>query len=84
MKTLPVEKTQTDSPKHHNKQSLAQGQVMHNNQKGLKRSEETSPVLVVQEKNTNTAMVDEDLLLTGAIIMRCTGPTLAEILCMNR
>ena len=43
-----------------NKLDLIQNQVRHNNQKGLKRSEEMIHVLAVLEKNTNTAMVDED------------------------
>jgi hypothetical protein len=44
----------------HNKRSLLQGPSMFNNQKEHKRLEETSPVLVVREKNTNTAMADEN------------------------
>jgi hypothetical protein len=44
----------------HNKRNLPQAQMMHNNQKELIKSEEMILVLVVLEKNTNTAMVDEN------------------------
>ena len=53
---------------------------MHNNQKELKRLEETILALVVLEKNTNTAMVDEDII-AGAIIKRCLA---LATLCNNR
>ena len=59
MKTQQLKKHTHHSPGL-NKQSPIQSQVMHNNQKGLIRSEEMNLVLVVLEKNTNTAMVDED------------------------
>ena len=64
----------------HNKRSPAQAQEMHNNQKGLTRSEETIVALVVREKNTNTAMGDEDII-AGAIIKRCLA---LATLCNNR
>jgi hypothetical protein len=44
----------------HNKRNLPQAQMMYNNQKELIKSEEMILVLVVLEKNTNTAMVDEN------------------------
>jgi putative heme iron utilization protein len=52
-------KKHRQSSQAYNKRSLTQGQVMHNNQKGLKRLEEMILALVVREKNTNIAMVDE-------------------------
>jgi hypothetical protein len=58
MKARQLKKHRHHSPAP-NKQSPTESQVMHNNQKGLKRSEEMSLVLVVLEKNTNIAMVDE-------------------------
>ena len=45
-----------------------------------KKLEEMSPVLVVREKNTNTAMGDEDII-AGAIIKRCLA---LATLCNNR
>ena len=63
----PVEKTQTHSNQPTTKRSLTQGQVMHNNQKGLIRLEEMILALVVLEKNTNTAMVDESITLLLAL-----------------
>jgi hypothetical protein len=44
----------------HNKRSLLQGPLTLRYQNEPKRSEEMSPVLVVREKNTNTAMADEN------------------------
>ena len=79
MKTSLLKK-QRQSGQAHNKRSLTQAQVMHNNQKGLTRSEETIVALVVREKNTNTAMGDEDII-AGAIIKRRLA---LATLCNNR
>ena len=56
----PAEKTQDRTTQPTTSEGCSRAQLTHNNQNEPKRSEEMSPVLVVREKNTNTAMADEN------------------------